>query len=473
MVERQSMGGRQIDQKLLGLITSEQAHSLRIIPLGRENGSIHFLASPQAAEKKDLIKLLLGKEVVLEQISEEAFQPLLYQHYPSEAGNSHEKEQAEGSDVVRFVSKMFQTAIDMGASDIHIERYEKQARIRFRWEGQLVERYEVALDEYDAIVSRIKILAELDIAERRLPQDGRIHLSQQRQDIDVRVSTLPTKFGEKIVLRLLTRSESQLDLKNLGFSPEEMRIYEEAIRKPNGIILITGPTGSGKTTTLYATLNRLNKPGINIMTIEDPIEYNLSGINQVQLKEEIGLSFDRVLRAFLRQDPNIMMVGEIRDAATASISIRTALAGRLVFSTLHTNNSLDSISRMLDMGVESYLLAASLRLIIAQRLVRVLCPNCKAPSKEVLHEGFQHTFSIHEHHVPTGCPQCYFTGYKGRRAVFEFLPITPRIQQAIKKRDLEISAEDKELKFVSLSENLAKLVLLGETSVEEAVQHYQ
>ncbi|MCI4668091.1 MAG: GspE/PulE family protein [Bacteroidia bacterium] len=466
------MVSRTIDQKLLGIISSEQAHSFRIIPLEKKEGFLHFLSTEKTEEKKNLIQILLGKNIVLNPIPEEEIQPLLYQHYQSETLKNREKEQAEGSDVVRFVNKMFQTSIDMGASDIHVERYEKQARIRFRWEGQLVERYEVNLEEYDAIVSRIKIMAELDIAERRLPQDGRIHFQQQGQDIDVRVSSIPGKFGEKIVLRLLTRSSDQLDIQKLGFSVAEMNEYEQAITKPNGIILITGPTGSGKTTTLYATLSQLNKPGKNITTIEDPIEYNLSGINQVQLKEEIGLSFDRALRAFLRQDPDIMMVGEIRDTPTAQIAVRAALTGHLVFSTLHTNNSWDALSRLTDMGVEPYLLAAALRLILAQRLVRVLCKNCKRKVKTAFHEGFQNEFDIQEHFLPEGCPTCYFTGYRGRRAVFEVLPIGKDIQQAVKSLNFS-EAKSMTKQLPSLNENLANLVRHGETSIEEAVLHYQ
>ncbi|MEO0899586.1 MAG: GspE/PulE family protein [Bacteroidota bacterium] len=463
----------QIDFRFLSLISAEQAHSLQIIPLERREGKLVCLTPEKTPKKKNVLRLVLGEEIELEVMEEHEFQSLLFQHYPIQHQQSQNgSKERSGSDVVQFVDKLFTTALEMGASDIHIERYEKLARIRFRWEGQLVERYEVQEEQYNAIISRIKILSELDIAERRLPQDGRIHLSRSGQEIDVRVSTIPTKFGEKVVMRLLTRSSDQLDLTKIGFSDLEMQFYQEAIRKPNGIVLITGPTGSGKTTTLYATLNQLNKPDKNITTIEDPIEYNLSGINQVQLKEEIGLTFDRALRAFLRQDPNIMMVGEIRDTPTAKIAVRAALAGRLVFSTLHTNNSWDAIYRLMDMGIEPYLLSASVRLIIAQRLVRVLC-SCKTQSKEVIHTTFQESFELDQHYIPVGCPKCYFTGYKGRMAVFEVLPIQKDMQEAIKSKATDVNQFRQSLGLSSLNENLAAVVRRGESSIEEALQHFQ
>ncbi|MEM7512621.1 MAG: GspE/PulE family protein, partial [Bacteroidota bacterium] len=319
--------------------------------------------------------------------------------------------------------------------------------------------------------SRIKIISELDIAERRLPQDGRINLEVEGTKIDIRVSTIPGKYGELVVMRLLTRSQEHLDLNNIGLPEGEKGLYEENIQAPNGIILITGPTGSGKTTTLYATLNLLNTPKKKILTIEDPIEYNLRGINQVQLKEEIGLTFDRSLRAFLRQDPDIIMVGEIRDVDTAQIAIRAALTGHLVFSTLHTNSAWDAVTRLTDMGIEPYLLAASLRMVVAQRLVRVLCEHCKQPSQEVKYMDIQWDLSILEHHVPVGCPHCYYTGYKGRRAVFEILPITPELSQIIKGERGEVDKILEEKKIPTLKQNLAKLITEGIVSLEEGIAH--
>ncbi|MEM6807137.1 MAG: GspE/PulE family protein, partial [Bacteroidota bacterium] len=284
---------------------------------------------------------------------------------------------------------------------------------------------------------------------------------------DIRVSTLPSKYGEKVVMRLLTRSDDILVLENLNFPQKEFEAYKEAISKPNGIILITGPTGSGKTTTLYATLNRLNTPDVNILTIEDPIEYNLPGINQVQLKEEIGLSFDRALRAFLRQDPNIIMVGEIRDVPTAQIAIRAALTGHLVFSTLHTNSSLDSLTRLRDMGIEPYLLASALRLVLAQRLVRLLCNECKTPSSEVLMPEFQTQYGIQQHFVPRGCPHCFYTGFRGRQAIFEALPMSAELKEFIRSDEGDFSSVLKTQGLSSLRDNLAELIQQGKTSLSE------
>ncbi|MEM7658691.1 MAG: GspE/PulE family protein [Bacteroidota bacterium] len=357
----------------------------------------------------------------------------------------------------------------MGASDIHLERYEAYARVRFRWEGKLLEKYTVSPAQYNAIVSRLKILSELDIAEKRLPQDGRMQLVHQDQVMDVRVSTIPGKFGEKVVLRLLNRSVEFLQLENLGMREKELALFQQSIQQPNGIILITGPTGSGKTTTLYAALNQLNRTDRNITTIEDPIEYNLPGINQVQLKPEIGLDFERALRAFLRQDPDIIMVGEIRDEATASIAIRAALTGHLVLSTLHTNSSLDVIHRLTDMGVAPYLIPATLRLSVAQRLVRLLCPHCKSATQEVSSLRLPEELVLKEHYLPVGCPRCNFTGYHRRTAIYEMLPIRPETEaflqqdRTTQRASLPTYFPD----FNSLRDQAFRLVQAGETSLEE------
>lgn len=464
----------QIDYKYLNLLSPAQAHKFRVIPLNIREAKVLLAGEQKTHPDLQILELLLGKKVQIHALDSMELEKLLLQHYPirkEENEISRELKTNSESDVVRFVNKVLEEAASMQASDIHIERYELLARIRFRWEGHLVEKFEVPLSQYNAIISRIKILAELDISERRLPQDGRIHLKLAQKAIDIRVSTLPGKYGEKAVLRLLTRSEEHLNLDNLSFSQKERSHYQSAIQKPNGIILITGPTGSGKTTTLYATLNRLNQPDKNILTIEDPIEYNLSGINQVQLKEEIGLSFDRTLRAFLRQDPDIIMVGEIRDQATAQIAIRAALTGHLVFSTLHTNSSADAITRLTDMGVEPYLLAASIRLVLAQRLVRVLCPHCKQSSKEVLSAHFQHSYGIREHNTPKGCKHCYFTGFKGRQAIFEVLPIEGESATLIKSAPANLADYMQKSGIASLQDNLAELVREGITSVSEAMMY--
>ncbi|MEZ4851441.1 MAG: GspE/PulE family protein [Bacteroidia bacterium] len=466
-----------IDYRITSILTAEQAHTFRVIPIHIHEEGIDMMGDELANQKKPHIQVLLGKKVSIEPISQEILNRYLIQYYPHEFASKPDSKDSistkEESDIVRFVHKILEEAAQMSASDIHIERYEKEARIRFRWEGHLIEKYEIPLLQYNAIISRIKILAELDISERRLTQDGRIHLQLTDQDIDIRVSTIPGKYGEKIVMRLLTRSQDNLDLKKLGLSQADETAFQKSIRRPNGIILITGPTGSGKTTTLYATLSQLNQPDKNIVTIEDPIEYNLSGINQVQLKEEIGLSFDRTLRAFLRQDPDIIMIGEIRDVTTANIAIRAALTGHLVFSTLHTNSSWDAITRLTDMGLEPYLLAASLRMVVAQRLVRVLCQHCKMQSSEIIFPDIQKAGNIEYHFIPNGCAECYYTGYRNRKAVFEVLPVTPVLKDMIKRQEGEIQKYLKNTGIRSLSDHLLTFVQTGVTSLEEAIAHWE
>lgn len=423
----------QTDYRLISLFSPEQAHALRLIPSDWRGEKLLCWGEKGQSAPVQKASMLLGKEILVEQLEADEFNRLLVSHYPKkEQGKAGINREESSSDVVRFVDKMFKEAVQIGASDIHVERYESEARIRFRWEGMLVEKYQVPQEQYNALLSRLKILAELDIAERRLPQDGRIQVEISGQTIDVRLSTVPGKYGEKAVMRLLIRSHAHLDLQSLGMDGPDREVFQKALHQPNGIILVTGPTGSGKTTSLYASLNLLNKPDKNIMTIEDPIEYNLSGINQVQLKEEIGLSFDRGLRAFLRQDPDIIMVGEIRDQTTAQIAVRAALTGHLVFSTLHTNTAWDAVTRLMDMGIEPYLLAASLRMVVAQRLVKLLCPHCKEESTELVLPEVQKEHCITNHWLPVGCESCYYSGYLGRKAVYEILSIGKETQQSIR-----------------------------------------
>ncbi|MDX2247956.1 MAG: GspE/PulE family protein [Bacteroidia bacterium] len=465
----------EIDFRATGLLKAEEAHFFRIIPVAMDAESITLAGDSHSTEHRVQIQLLLGKSVKFNEISAEALNDMLSSVYPRSGiagGNPGLSDADESSDVIRFINRTVDEAIRQKASDIHFERYESEARIRFRWEGQLVEKYEVSLPRYNALISRIKIMADLDISERRLPQDGRINIESATGPVDVRVSTLPGKYGEKAVLRLLIRSPEHLQIAHLNFGSEEEKRFRQAITKPNGIILITGPTGSGKTTTLYATLNHLNRPNKNILTAEDPVEYNLAGINQVQVREDIGLSFGRTLRAFLRQDPDIIMVGEIRDAETAQIAIRAALTGHLVFSTLHTNSAGDAITRLLDMGIAPYLLAASLRLVVAQRLVRILCPNCKFSSEEILFPELQQVSGIHLHYMPKGCSNCFFTGYTGRKAVFEVLPIDKNLGDKIKAGEADIPAYMQVNQIYSLTQNLKKMVSEGMTSLEEAYMHW-
>ncbi|MEM6647186.1 MAG: GspE/PulE family protein [Bacteroidota bacterium] len=337
------------------------------------------------------------------------------------------------SSAVQLVDRFIQEAIEQRVSDIHIESYEDQVRVRYRLDGILHTAHEVPLLQRDAVVSRVKVMASLDIAEKRRPQDGRIRFEHHGRTIDLRVSTLATQQSEKIVLRILDKSSLALRFDALGMEAADERLFRQAIHRPHGMVLVTGPTGSGKTTTLYTALSVLNSEHVNITTIEDPVEYRLTGINQTQVRSDIGFTFARALRAFLRQDPNIIMVGEIRDGETAGIGIRAALTGHLVLSTLHTNDAVSALSRLKDMGVEPYLVASSVHLIMAQRLVRRVCLTCRqpyTPSPDVLAE-----LGVAAPQAPwqrgTGCAACKGTGYKGRIALFEVVPVTEALSERV------------------------------------------
>lgn len=367
-----------------------------------------------------------------------------------------------------FVSALIEEAGSIHSSDIHFEPYEKRCRIRMRIDGKLIERYVIDKGDYPALVNRIKIMSNLDISEKRLPQDGRILFEKDDKKFDVRVSTLPTIYGEKIVLRLLTREQGLLDLTKLGFTEKQYNDYTQSILNPNGLVLITGPTGSGKSTTLYATLHLLNREDNNILTIEDPIEYTLSGINQVQLKEEIGLTFGSALRTFLRQDPDIIMLGEIRDQDTAQMAIRSSLTGHLLLSTIHTNSAWGSVTRLLDMGVHSYLIADTLVACVAQRLVRLLCPHCK--------ERYLSDHSIarlvgnsmgRAYYRARGCDLCFYTGYLGRKAIYEVIKIDSELSQAIRLNKLNMESYLKQQQITTLKHSALALFESGDTSLEE------
>lgn len=343
----------------------------------------------------------------------------------------------EEAPVVKLVNLILTSGVKKGASDIHLEPYEREFRVRFRIDGVLHEEMRPPLRLKSAIASRVKVIARLDLAERRLPQDGRMLLRVgPGREVDFRVSVLPTMFGEKIVIRILDKSSLHLDLNKLGFELDPLRQFREGIYRPYGMVLVTGPTGSGKTTTLYSALTELNKVTENISTVEDPVEYQLTGINQVQVNDTIGLSFAQTLRALLRQDPDIMMVGEIRDLETAQISIRAALTGHLVLSTLHTNDAASSINRLLDMGIEPFLLTSAANLILAQRLVRKTCENCKKPvevdEKTLVEIGVSpEEASEYSFFKGEGCYQCNFTGYRGRLALYEVMPLSEVLKELI------------------------------------------
>ncbi|TAJ09160.1 type II/IV secretion system protein [Marinilabiliaceae bacterium JC017] len=415
------------------------------------------------------LQILLGKEIDYTLQASGVINELLARYYPREQTGNQQVSARVGQE--DFVNAVIKESKRLGASDIHLEPYENGCRLRVRIDGQLIERYAIPRDKYPAIVNKIKILARLDISEKRLPQDGRISFSEPGFKFDIRVSVLPTLYGEKIVLRILNNDAANLELTQLGFSTTDFNNYQEAIKKPNGIVLISGPTGSGKTTTLYATLKELNKTTRNILTIEDPVEYTLEGINQVQLKEDIGLGFASTLRTFLRQDPDIIMVGEIRDVDTAQMAIRAALTGHLVLSTIHTNSAWGIISRLIDMGIPSYMVANTLNLAVAQRLIRLLCPECKAKQPfepDLLPADYIPSVQPEFHYQPVGCEHCYFTGYKGRKAIYEVLSINEELRDRIKHAEMSIESFIKTNKIRLLADQAYELIASGDTSIEEA-----
>jgi len=382
--------------------------------------------------------------------------------------------------IVKLVQAIITKAIKIGASDIHVEPFEKVYYVRYRLDGELYRAMSLPPSIKDAVTSRIKILAKLDIAERRIPQDGRIKLRLGKtRDIDIRVNTLPTIFGEGVVLRILDKSVLKVDLTQLGFSPEGLKKFEQAIIKPYGMALVTGPTGSGKTTTLYSALNKLNTTNKKILTAEDPIEYNFVGINQVQVKEEVGLTFASCLRAFLRQDPDIIMVGEIRDLETAEIAIKAALTGHFVLSTLHTNDCPSTVGRMLDIGVKPYLISSAVTIVVAQRLLRRICENCKFivknPNPQTLIEVGIDPEQLDgvELYRGKGCDKCSGTGFKGRVAVYELMPFDDDIRRAItsdKFSEVMLREVAKEKGMLSLRQEGLRKAIEGITTIEEVIQ---
>ncbi len=457
-----------IPTQLQQLISAEQAHHYHIIPSKQENETLTFITDAKSLDDlSSELQIIFGKEITLIDESTKNIQKYLTLNYRQQTNTKNSSELHFTED---FLLKIIHEAKSLGSSDIHFEIFETKSRVRFRIDGKLLERYIIPLQEYPTYVNRIKILSQLDISEKRLPQDGRINIKNEQEEFDIRVSVLPTLHGEKIVLRLLSKDTTSVELDTLGFTTLELKRYKESVKNPNGIILISGPTGSGKTTTLYATLKLLNTADTNILTIEDPIEYTLEGINQVQLKENIGLDFASTLRTFLRQDPDIIMVGEIRDAATANMAIRAALTGHLVLSTIHTNSAWSTVSRLVDMGVPPFLIASTLNVSVAQRLVRKLCVSCKK-KEEISIELFPENFSIKNglkyHYKAQGCEVCYHTGYAGRKAIYEIIPITKALTKQIKDNTLEIDNYLKEKKIETIKSNALKLIQTGETSIEE------
>jgi type IV pilus assembly protein PilB len=388
---------------------------------------------------------------------------------------------SEDAPVVRLVNVLLVDSLRRGASDIHVEPYEKDFRIRFRIDGILYDIMHPPLRMRDALISRLKIMSKLDISEKRLPQDGRIKIKvkvdNRSRELDFRVSTLPTLFGEKVVLRLLDKDKLMLDMTKLGFEKESLEIFQRNIAKPYGMVLVTGPTGSGKTNTLYSALQSLNTPETNIMTAEDPVEFNLPGINQVQMKDQIGLNFAAALRSFLRQDPNIVLVGEIRDFETAEIAIKASLTGHMVLSTLHTNDAPSTISRMVNMGIEPFLVATSVNIIQAQRLIRRICKDCKEEISTLAEALVEVGFSAEE--APTiktykgrGCEVCNQTGFKGRVGLYEVMEITDELRELIiiGASAIELRKKAIELGMITLRRSGLQKIREGITTIEEVVK---
>jgi type IV pilus assembly protein PilB len=429
------------------------------------------------SEIKEAIDTIYGKKALLDQAISATYSnteglALEIRAEKEELGLDQLIASAEEAPVVKLVDLIINEAIESRATDIHVEPFAKYVRIRYRIDGILYEISPPAKHLYLAIVSRIKILSKLDIAEKRMPQDGSFGVKKGTRLVDIRVSTIPTVYGEKIVMRILDRSMTPLQLEQLGFTKEEQAIFEKYINMRMGLILLTGPTGSGKTTTLYAAINRIKSPELNILTVEDPVEYHLDGINQMEVKPKIGLTFATGLRAFLRQDPDIIMVGEVRDLETAQICIRASLTGHLVFSTIHTNDTASAVTRLIDIGVEPYLVTSSLIMAVAQRLMRRLCPNCKeayAPQEEIAKELGIKASTIYK---AKGCRKCRMTGYYGQVAIYEILTTNDEIKDLASKNSPPHMIKHAACKqgMRTLRESAINKVDEGITSIEEALR---
>src|SRR5262245_4724318 len=514
----------EIDGAIIKLIPPDTAQKYQIVPLSRVGSTLTIaMTDPTNVFAMDDIKFMTGYNVEPIVASETAVVEAIEKYYPSKAvakvaapvpsgpsalevatkgleelqaletGDVEVLEdleeisaetlarQGEEAPVVRLVNVVMMSAIQKGASDIHIEPYEKELRVRYRIDGILYNIMNPPMRLRDSIVSRVKIMAKLDIAEKRLPQDGRIKIRFSEngvpKEIDFRVSCLPTLFGEKVVMRLLDREKLMLDMTRLGFEPESLAKYETAIMRPWGMVLVTGPTGSGKTNTLYSSISKINTPETNIMTAEDPVEFNLNGVNQVQVKESIGLNFAAALRSFLRQDPNIILVGEIRDFETAEIAVKAALTGHLVLSTLHTNDAPSTVNRLMNMGIEPFLVASSVHLICAQRLVRRVCSNCKEPAPlpppALVQAGFSAELASQVTPMKgRGCDRCNQTGYKGRVGLYEVMEIAEELRELILvgASGLELRRKAIDEGMITLRQSGLRKVKEGVTTIEEVVR---
>ena len=500
----------EVDPAVIKLVPQETAVRYQIVPLSRVGSTLTIaMIDPTNVFAMDDIKFMTGFNVEPVVASESAIAEAIHKFYgeaetveeldrvmkdlageeaalelqaeATELDLAELEKAAEEAPIVRLVNLILADAVKRGASDIHIEPYEKDYRVRFRIDGILQNVMAPPLKLKDAVTSRVKIMSKLDISEKRLPQDGRIMIRYvkdgRKKELDFRVSTVPALFGEKIVLRLLDKENLRLDMTKLGFEPESLEKFERNILKPYGMVLVTGPTGSGKTNTLYSSVARLNTPETNIMTAEDPVEFQLPGINQVQMKEQIGLNFASALRAFLRQDPNIILVGEIRDFETAEIGVKAALTGHLVLSTLHTNDAPSTISRLMNMGIEPFLVATSVNLICAQRLVRRVCSQCKEalpmPPQAFIDAGFtpEEANSLQVFHG-RGCGSCNNTGYRGRVGLYEVMEVNDELRELILvgASALELKKKALEQGMITLRRSGLLKLSAGVTTLEEVLR---
>ena len=491
----------EVDERIVKLIPAEVAVRHTVLPLKREGRTLTVaMSDPTNGSVMDDLKFITRYDIFPVIAGEYTLRQAIERYYEQsdaqlqqiiadiEEGEDLEvieetdedeapTQIADDAPVVKLINGILTDAVKRGASDIHIEPFEKEIRIRYRIDGALMEVMKPPIKLKAALTSRVKILSALNIAERRVPQDGRIKLKMGKRVIDFRVSTLPVIFGEKIVLRILDKSNLTLDLQKFGFEPQAEKDLMSAIMNPYGMVLVTGPTGSGKTTTLYSALSQVNKIDVNIMTAEDPVEYNIYGINQVLVRTEIGMTFAAALKAFLRQDPNIVMVGEIRDIETGSIAIKAALTGHLVLSTLHTNDAPSTVTRMIDMGIEPFNVASAVNLIVAQRLVRRICSDCKAEHKydpEELdamgigeEEAAQLTF-----YKGTGCVTCSDSGYKGRQGLYEVMAMTPELRRLVLRGASTAELQEQAVKdgMLTLRTDGMLKVKKGITTLEEIVK---
>ena len=480
----------EIDPEAVRLLPEEVARRHKVIPIRREEGILTVaMVDTFDVVAVDAVQNATGLDVNVIAASEKDVLEAINTHYVDEGSldevidralaeiSGRDPGEAAGEDapVIRMVNQIILGAVREGATDIHLEPDRSTLRVRYRVDGTLQQRTLIPKDLQASVIARIKIMADLNIAESRVPQDGKIRFPVGKKDVDLRVSTLPTIHGENVVLRVLDKSKVVLSLEDLGFSPQNLKIFREAIHRPHGIILVTGPTGSGKTTTLYTALSHINSLDKKICTLEDPVEYQLSLIRQTQINEDVGMTFASGLRALLRQDPDVILVGEMRDTETAEMAIRAALTGHLVFSTLHTNDAAGALPRLVDMGIEPYLLASSMVLVLAQRLVRTICPDCKEPYQvpaedlQTLGLAEMEGFSFYR---GAGCAKCGGTGYRGRSAIYELMPITEEIHDLILQ-----GASDSEIRKCAIRQGMTtmrndglKKVVVGMTTIDEVVR---